>query len=81
MKLPCLLKDHVFIENNKIGFWKKYQYKVWKTKEFVFEFETPLPNMLNLLEVMANAKTEDEMDMKLGPVLQKWMRDIKQKYK
>ena len=66
MKLPCLLKDHVFIENNKIGFWKKYQYKVWKTKEFVFEFETPLPNMLNLLEAMANAKTEDEMDMKLG---------------
>ncbi len=30
---------------------------------------------------MANAKTEDEMDMKLGPVLQKWMRKIKQKYK
>lgn len=68
-------------KTNKIGFWKKYQYKVWKTKEFFFEFETPLPNMLNLLEAMANAKTEDEMDMKLGPVLQKWMRKIKQKYK
>lgn len=63
MKLPRLLKDHIFIENNKIGFWKQFQYKVWKTKEFFFEFETPLPNMLNLFEAMANAKTEDEMEM------------------
>ena len=63
MKLPRLLKDHIFIENNKIGFWKQYQYKVWKIKEFFFEFETPLPNMLNLFEAMANAKSEDEMEM------------------
>ena len=63
MKLPRLLKDHIFIENNKIGFWKNTNTKFGKQRSFFFEFETPLPNMLNLFEAMTNAKTEDEMEM------------------
>ncbi|HFI0426358.1 TPA: hypothetical protein ACGOW3_000646 [Streptococcus suis] len=63
MELPRLLRENTFTENGRIGFRKSYRVKIWNTRELFFEFETPLPNMLNLFEAMANAKTEDEMEM------------------
>ncbi|HFR3749402.1 TPA: hypothetical protein ACHVFV_000353 [Streptococcus suis] len=63
MGLPRLLRENAFTENGRIGFRKSYQVKVWNTRELFFEFETPLPNMLNLFETMANANSEDEMEM------------------
>lgn len=63
MELPHLLQENIFTENNKIGFTKKYKVSTWRFKELFFEFETPLPKILKLLEAMANAKTEDEMEM------------------
>lgn len=63
MELPRLLKENTFTENGRIGFRKSYRVKIWSTRELFFEFETPLPNILNLFEAMANAKTEDEMEM------------------
>ena len=63
MELPRLLRENTFTENGRIGFRKSYRVKIWNTRELFFEFETPLPNMLNLFKAMANAKTEDEMEM------------------
>lgn len=63
MELPRLLRENTFTENGRIGFRKSYRVKMWNTRELFFEFETPLFNMLNLFEAMANAKTEDEMEM------------------
>lgn len=63
MELPRLLREHTFTENDRIGFRKSYRVKIWNTRELFFEFETLLPNTLNLFEAMANAKTEDEMEM------------------
>lgn len=63
MELPRLLRENTFTENGRIGFRKSYRVKIWNTRELFFEFETPLSNMLNLFEAMANAKTEDEMEM------------------
>lgn len=60
-ELPKLLQENTFIENNKIGLVKKYQISPWRSKELLFEFETPLTMMLSLFEAMANAETEDEM--------------------
>ena len=63
MELPRLLRENTFTENGIIGFRKSYRVKIWNTRELFFEFETPLPNMLNLFKAMANAKTEDEVEM------------------
>lgn len=63
MGLPRLLRDHTFTENGRIGFRKSYRVKIWNTRELFFAFETPLPNMLNLFKAMANANSEDEMEM------------------
>lgn len=63
MELPRLLKENTFTENCRIGFRKSYRVKIWNTRELFFEFKTPLPNMLNLFEAIASAKSEDAMEM------------------
>ena len=63
MELPRLLKENNFTENCRIGFRKSYRVKIWNTRELFFEFKTPLPNMLNLFEAIASAKSEDAMEM------------------
>ena len=63
MELPRLLEENTFTENCRIVFRISYRVKIWNTWELFFEFETLLSNMLNLFEAMANAKTENEMEM------------------
>lgn len=63
MELPRLLKENTFTESGRIGFRKTYRVKIWNTRELFFVFGTPLPNMLNLFEVMASAKSEHTMEM------------------